>query len=343
MRRTHWLTGLLLLSLAWGCRPPDRTVYPAFYHWKASFQPTAAEWKLLAATETQRLYLRYFDVDWSPARQEVVPIAPTKMTAAPPEGLEIVPTVYLTNRSLYNTPSAQIGSLAGSIAGLLRQKVKPTIWSQVREIQIDCDWSGRTRERYFQLLDTLRAALAPKQLSVTIRLHQLKYAAKTGIPPADRGMLMYYNMGDLDDPEEVNSILDLVEGERYLRDFRGYPLPLDVALPIFSWGVVRRRGRPVRLLNGLRTAEAERARGLEKIRPNHFKVAESRYFRDEYLYRGDQIRIESVSDSSLLAAAKRLGSTLDGEARHVALYHLDSSTIGYYDLETFTAVWDAFR
>jgi hypothetical protein len=327
------------------CGHPPREVTPAFYHWQSRLALTPPELECLEKTAAKRLYLRFFDVDWSAEKGKVVPISILNLKELPPKGIEVVPTIYMTNRTLLKTSPADLDTLQKRISALLFSLQDEFGIPNPAEVQIDCDWSSRTREKYFKLLEGMRADLKERKtkLSVTIRLHQLKYRKKTGIPPADRGMLMYYNMGQLDDPQESNSILDLAVGQSYLNDFQPYPMPLDVALPIFAWGVVFRQEKPAFLLNGLRADEAERESGLEKIGNNRFKVRESHYFRGEYLYRGDLIRTEAVTDSLLLGAAQTLAETLNEDSLHVALYHLDSLTISHYDLETFSSVWDAFR
>ncbi|MBK8703650.1 MAG: hypothetical protein IPN33_08475 [Saprospiraceae bacterium] len=121
---------------------------------------------------------------------------------------------------------------------------------RILEIQIDCDWTEKTRDSYFYLLKKMREQLEPGNcaLSATIRLHQVRYFKKTGAPPVDRGMLMFYNMGDVESWEEPNSILNIKKGEPYLDGAARYPLPLDVALPAFGWGVLFREGRMIRLI-----------------------------------------------------------------------------------------------
>ena len=65
----------------------------------------------------------------------------------------------------------------------------------VKEIQIDCDWTASTQEAYFEFLHYLKEKAKDKQiqLSATIRLHQLSMTP----PPVDRGILMMYNTGDV--------------------------------------------------------------------------------------------------------------------------------------------------
>jgi hypothetical protein len=345
MQRQVTLYFLVSLFLWASCGHPTRDVTPAFYHWQSRFALTPPELECLEQTETKRIYLRFFDVDWSAEKGKVVPISILSLKELPPKGIEIVPTIYMTNRTLLKTSPADLDTLQKRVSALLFSLLDEFGIPNPAEVQIDCDWSSSTREKYFLFLERMCGDLNQRKsdLSVTIRLHQLKYRDKTGIPPADRGMLMFYNMGQLDDPEESNSILDLGVGRSYLRGYRRYPLPLDVALPIFAWGVVFRQEKPVFLLNGLRADEAEGESGLEKIGNNRFKVRESHYFRGEYLYRGDLIRTEAVTDSLLRGAALMLARTLDEDQLNVALYHLDSLTISHYDLETFSSVWDAFR
>lgn len=340
--------GLLLFvsMILWSaCGRTPREVKPAFYHWQARLALTAPELECLEQTSTKRLYVRFFDVDWSAEKGKVVPISILSMPNPPPDGIEIVPTIYMTNRTLLKTPPSELDTLQKRISALLFSLQDRFGIEQPTEVQIDCDWTSRTRKKYFLLLEGIREDLKARkaQLSVTVRLHQLKYRKKTGIPPADRGMLMYYNMGQIDEIDENNSILDLGTGQSYLTEYRPYPMPLDVALPIFAWGIVFRQGKPAFLLNGLRADEAMRETDLEKIDHNHFKVLKSHYFRGEYLYKDDLIRTEAVTDSLLLGAAQTLAETLKEDSLHVALYHLDSLTISHYDLETFSAVWDAFR
>ncbi|MGG2305049.1 hypothetical protein ACE4Z6_26875, partial [Salmonella enterica] len=93
--------------------------------------------------------------------------------------------------------------------------------------QIDCDWTLGTKEKYFSLLKRIKERMA-LPLSCTIRLHQVKYQAKTGVPPVDRGMLMYYNMGHVEGATETNSIYDPANADKYVSYVKDYPLPLDV-------------------------------------------------------------------------------------------------------------------
>ena len=80
-------------------------------------------------------------------------------------------------------------------ASSLLAKVSAAALGAWKEMQVDCDWTQGSRAAYFALLRALRDRLHAqgRRLSATIRLHQVKCSADTGVP-VDRGMLMAYNL-----------------------------------------------------------------------------------------------------------------------------------------------------
>jgi hypothetical protein len=227
-----------------------------------------------------------------------------------------------------------------------------SIKKDVREIQIDCDWSGTTKEKYFRLLRFLKKEIQKEkiQLSATIRLHQIKYFKKTGVPPVDRGMLMFYNVDDVKDYKTKNSILDLEVAKQYFFNFENYPLELDVALPIFSWGVLYRSGGMIKLINNLRAEDMAddsfflpiRQAGLQTDE-THFEVIKSTYLQGKYLYEGDNIRLETVPLETLEMSAELLKSKIKNPNVTISFYHLDTTTIKHYPYGNLERVIDAFE
>src|SRR5207253_10476713 len=122
-----------------------------------------------------------------------------------------------------------------------------------QQLQLDCDWSDSSRRNYFHFVDLLshRLKAERKIVSATIRLHQIKYAERTGIPPVSRGMLMFYNFGRIQADSDRSSIFNAEDAGRYSSYIAGYPLELDVVLPAFSWSVHSREGRVLGLLENL--------------------------------------------------------------------------------------------
>ncbi|HHG85389.1 MAG TPA: hypothetical protein ENJ82_11640 [Bacteroidetes bacterium] len=327
------------------CQPDTKVISPSFYHWKSAFSPSDFEVNALHQLKVKRLYVRYFDLKYSQEKGLVYPEAKVSFDKTIHVSQEIVPVIYITNQAILKTPTGEIELLGQKTLDLLFQLQQKSGFQAFREIQIDCDWNSRSRDRYFQLLAGIGKELRKRNiaLSTTIRLHQLKFRKKTGVPPVDRGMLMFYNMGNLNDPQEKNSILNLDLGRTYLEDYQPYPVPLDIALPIFSWGVLHRKGKAIRLLNNLFPDQLEDVPGFKKISKNRVKVGKSRYFRGQYLYKGDVIRMETVQDTALLRAAVFLAETLPQDSIHIALYHLDSLTLRHYELEALATVFDTFH
>jgi hypothetical protein len=234
-----------------------------------------------------------------------------------------------------------------------------------REIQFDCDWTAQTRTTFFAFLRQWRQVLpAGTAISATLRLHQYRYPEQTGIPPVDRVMLMYYNMGLLDDWMEENSILNLARAQPYL-DAAPYPLPIDLALPLFRWGVLFREGQVHKLITHLSPERLQdttyfqavtaasafpAARPTAKPSPDggrlpanrRFLVKKSTYLDGYYLYAGDLLRLEAVDSSLLLDAARQWHQANGARPRYLAFYHLDEAVLtGFTDenLRDCAQVW----
>ena len=245
-KRNQVLLGLVIL-LWISCNNTERKVESSFYYWKQSFGLTHTEQTYLKELEVKKIYIRFFDIKWSKVTNNPYIVAPISFKNTVPSTFHIIPTVYITNNTISNCPEKLIKDLAK----LIINNIKEAALSQnipIKGIQIDCDWSLSTKDKYFQLLQSIRNSMPKGELSATIRLHQVKFYKKTGIPPVDRGTLMFYNMDAVTDSTTNNSILDLEIAQQYFYNFDEYTIPLDVALPLFKWGVIRRRGKVVQLI-----------------------------------------------------------------------------------------------
>ena len=178
-------------------------------------------------------------------------------------------------------------------------------------------------------------------LSATIRLHQIKYRKKTGIPPVDRGALMVYNFNAPDKFSPINSIFDAEEGGKYLKNAKTYELPLDIALPLFSWGLVFRNRQYQGILNGMNSSEC---RALSFLSPpkneekKYFAVTADTVFKGLYLRNGDEIEIEEVSERDLFDAVDLAAPLINSDTTHLILYHLNSSILKNYNANVFQKI-----
>lgn len=338
-----WISRFLLISLLvlQACSS-DRDVHRAFYYWKTEFRFDDEDSVLLADLKNDRLYLRLFDVSWDVTQKKAIPIGKLSFKDDVPSFLEVVPVVYITSETLSEIPAKQLPELSKNIFQLITQtlSLRRIAW---KEIQLDCDWTDTNKEVFFTLLRELRKQVGvDKQLSCTIRLHQIKYPEKTGIPPVDRGMLMYYNMGNLNEPGMRNSIYDPDIAARYVTYVEDYPLPLDVALPVFTWGVHKKQDGNSTLVNNL-TLRDVRISGLFREQASGlFLPMQGCFFRGDYFQEGDELRVEEINPELCKRAAEQVSPFLKSSTFHVVLFHLDSVNTARYGQKSFETVYSVF-
>jgi len=299
-----------------------------FYHWKTEFR-LETEKEYLRQLNSQKLYVRLFDVDFHP-EQGAVPVGSTQIVDTTLPVKAIVGVVFITNRTMLQISPSALDDLAKKITKKIFQKTEKI---PLAGIQLDCDWTEKSQENFFKLCNLVKQICKQKNLefSVTIRLHQFKYFSQTGVPPADKGVLMLYNLGDIDGRNTENSILEISKAESYLKNSEKYPLPLSVALPLFRWVVVQRMGKTVHLLSQIEKNDLEQNAKCEKAQKNIFIVKENHYFGGAYLYEGDSLRWEEISPETLEQLAKITARHV--ETQEIIFYHLDSKTIKAFSYE----------
>lgn len=334
---------LLLLTTALGlvsCRK-SRVVNTSFYYWKTVYDSNTVEDNYFNALRCKKLYVRIMDIDGGD--NGAMPVSPAIFKAKIPHSVQLIPVVFIVNDVLKNQTEARLNDLAGKIVHYVNGRIRPSGKETYNELQIDCDWTRSTRDNYFYLLKRIgqNAALKRKNLSATLRLHQLKNQKSSGIPPVNRVMLMCYNMGNLRKYGQQNSILEQSELEKYVgNNLADYPMPVDVGLPVFSWAVVFRQRQYAGIAKRL---QAENFDNRSIFKPNGSNLYTLTTDLPRYgLKRGDEIRHEQLSAGQLQAAAKYIQKHISADTINVIYFHLDDTTLKHYtyeDLEKTTAVF----
>lgn len=211
------------------------------YFWRTALDISAADSAYMTTHHVARLYIRFFDVverNGAPMPQGTLRIDSLHSTL---KHREIIPVVYIDVESLRDLDDAAAGVLAERLVTRVQQMCQ-THHIAWHELQLDCDWTAKTQDRYFALLRDVRARLQAGgyRLSVTVRLHQLAMPE----PDCDYGVLMLYNTGDFTRAPEGahprNPIFDMRDAAPYLRHLAHYDLPLTPALADFSWPLLYR-------------------------------------------------------------------------------------------------------
>jgi hypothetical protein len=309
--------------------PPHR----AFYYWRTTFALSDVERRALADLHVDRIYLRAFDIVWDGAPK----LAGQLVVQTPlPAGIDIVPVVFIRDEAVAKGRTAEI---AQELAMELRALQLP-----IREVQLDCDWTDKTRDAFFALVTEVRKNLPGVALSATIRLHQVKFRERTGVPPVERGMLMFYNMGTFSADPDARAIFDAASASKYLERISSYPLPLDVALPIWSWVLQVRDGRVVELLQ---STDPDELPTLDFVRADgeQFVATRTAFLHGTLLREGDILKVEVTGPAEARQAADMVAAHLPPveSPRTVTLFDLSERNLARHGTQALDQIYRAVR
>ena len=219
---------LLAVLLTTGCKESQMPEENAVYYWRTEWRTDSVERAFLQQYHINKVYCRYFDVVMN-GDGEPMPNATIHFVEKPSERTKLIPTVFITEDCMHRPHQ----ELAKKLVDRIVQMNETNDITDVDELQIDCDFTARSRKTYYDFLQQVRdeARKHGMQLSTTIRLHQLSMP----VPPVDYGVLMIYNTGDPNKFNERNPILDMRDIQPYLRYLADYSLPLAAAYPTFRW------------------------------------------------------------------------------------------------------------
>lgn len=329
----------------------------AFYYWQnVPDRLEEKEMECIYKDSIQKLYVKFFEVEPDEVMGNI-PVAKSQMRMvsygfyasdsiyrSSIENLIIVPSIYIRNSVFLNASNTDLDSLADNILFLTNKYFKEkysAIKQPFSEIQIDCDWTPATQEKYFYLLKQLKK-LSGKTLSATLRLYPYKYPDKMGVPPVDKAMLMCYNLSGPLSKENENTILETNELEKYVKNVKKYPLHLDVALPVFSWMHIYRNN----VFSGLiQSAQSDRLKEvLKEIKPNWYVVQKDYLGEDNILLKaGDKLKLEEVNAKSIHASIAMIQKHVPlSDTTTVSLFHLSSKNVTNYSHEEIASFYSDF-
>lgn len=336
---------ILLVNSLFSCQKESKVehVERSFYVWGSSNFDASVKEKL-KKHKINKLYLKYFEVAYSETMgnypQDKLNIYQYEFQEI--DSLQIVPTIFIKNEIFSFNKESDLDLLADNVVYLINKfnKEKLDKTSIADEIQIDCDWTKTTREKYFYLLKKIKV-LSQKEISCTLRLYPYKYPDLMGVPPVDKATLMCYNLIKPLTNKDQNSILDTKELALYLDKKRDYPLHLDIALPVFNWTQLYQNNQ----FAGLKQIEKSEIETFAKlVKPMWYEVQKDTTIDWEDYYRiGDQIKYEEVSTETIQKAIQliRKNISLDKKTT-ITLFSLDNGTFNKYKDEEIISFYDSF-
>ncbi len=289
---------LSLFILFCGCQQPTpMEEQNSVYYWRTELRLDSTERAFLADHHIQKVFCRYFDVVMdiplhadAHAEQQPLPNATIAFADTLPKGIRLVPTVFITEDCMHQPHD----SLAALVVRRVVQMNRTNGISGVDELQIDCDYTDRSRRVFYDFLRDVRAELDRLQphdittLSATIRLHQLAMPP----PPVDYGVLMLYNTGDPRRFMERNPILDIRDVQPYVRHLPNYSLPLAAAYPVYRW---QRQVQGVRIEHTVEASEILSVKQLvEERRPELSRTILTYHLDQENINRYNKDTYEAI-------------------------------------------------
>lgn len=319
---------LLLLTIIMLACDTEQKHQINFYYWKTEVNIGDTEKKYFEKLNSKKLYLRFFDVD-SNKDGYTSPKATVRLFDPSALDAEYIPVIFITNRTFALRGDRSNKMLAHNVHDLINNIVEKNNIPVTDEIQIDCDWTATTRDQYFDFLQELKT-VSNKNITSTLRLHQVRDMVVMGVPPADKVYLMCYATSSPADLDTENSILDMDLLKGYTKNIEKYPLPIDIALPIYSWGVVTNHRGEIKLINNIDISNKEDF--LKPIGDNTYEATDDFFLRGIYLNKGFTLRIEQISPSLLQEAKDYLDQKI-GKDYNIVYYHLDKPFLEKFTID----------
>ncbi len=310
----------------------------SIYYWRTVFQLNETEEEFLKKHDVERLYLRMFDVvPASPVGEQqysmIKPIATTIFKSPIPEGVSVVPTVYITLKGLTYMKDSEKKS-AELMTKRILTMAQANKLGDIKEVQVDCDWTKTTEKSYFAFCKYMRDILHSKgiALSATIRLHQLS----GDMPAVDRGTLMLYNTGSVKNAKTENSILSYEVVKTYVKNVDKVSIPLDFAYPTFSWGVRFKDN------NFLALMRCDDFSNTELYRLNNngtYEVIKDHEYQGEKITKGETIRVEHSHFDEIKKVKTYIEGKIKQSSYSTIIYHLDSRNLSKYNENEIKAIY----
>lgn len=334
----------LIFLLITSCSDSSVTIERGIYFWEND-SPSLGEENSVAldSLNIQKLYVKIFEVDRIGGENKPIAKSSLKLKSGTFKNREVIPCIYIVNKVFVESSKGELDELAKNVAALTKKYLEAKLYAnryiRFSEIQIDCDWSEKSQGNYFYFLRRLKN-LSNKSISCTLRLYPYKFHKKMGVPPCDRATLMCYNLlNPLNNPRK-NSILNIDEMSKYLDTEIDYAIPLDVALPVYSWMQCYDRERFKGVVHGpieQYTNLLSHDRGLWYIMQQDTAIA------DIYIRKGDRIKMERVSNKELSKAIDLIQTSgvLKADAV-ISYFHLSSQELKFYSYEKLNSYTSRF-
>ena len=316
MHRTNLIKILILILLVCSCNDETSFSYSTYW-WKNNTELNKSQKLFLRKNKIKKIYLKIFDLKFDEINNKI--LTPGVNAGINEKNLNIIPVIYIENSILKNFKT-------DTIFDILKNKIKNSldlgIIKNINFLQVDCDWTLKTKKSYFDLLNLLSNEV--DELSATIRLHQIKYHNVTGVPPVKKGVIMIYNLESPVDTNTENSIFTYKNAMKYLKKLKEYPIRLDIGLPAFSWGVHYHHGKIKNLISDFDPKKINSENMYEKNN-GYFKSKKAHFYNTYRISKRDEIRYEYPKIFEIKEIINFLSRNLNQDSTEIIFFSLNSN------------------
>ena len=188
----YFLALLIIQILFSSCHHENHNVIQSFCFWKTNLSFDEKSDSLVNDLKLKHFYVRYFDLDWNPYRKQAQPLASIQSIYFNKTNCQFTPSIFITNDVVLNSTKVQLDTLSNRIYNRVfaisdayftqsassyanqivsenyekqngeNKKMMDTepivvkrkleLKKNIQDILIDCDWSEKSKENYFYLL-----------------------------------------------------------------------------------------------------------------------------------------------------------------------------------------------
>lgn len=141
-----------------------KNVERAFYYWKNGSSFSEGTTEELNKLQVRKIYYKFFEIDYNEAMGNFPyqKNSPDEYTFRKLDSVSIVPTIFIKNEIFQYNNEKSLDKLADNIVFLINKYRKGRYQYNDKEnfdyseIQIDCDWTKSTKDKYFYLLKKIK-------------------------------------------------------------------------------------------------------------------------------------------------------------------------------------------
>jgi hypothetical protein len=149
-------------------------------------------------------------------------------------------------------------------------------------------------------------------------------------------------MGNLTRYGGHNSILEVQEAKDYLKHIGIYPLPLDVALPIYHWAALFEHSRFKGITYNISKTDFN-SKSITQKENNLYLMLRDTMVGGYRFKKGQEIRFEEPDKNDLEQIGTYIGNHIKDSVYRLAFFHLDSRATKRFKIKDLNDIANTFR